>query len=549
MYSTTWFQRAGRIAATFLVLGGLFYVAPLALGQGATEAAFAPFLDDQTLVVARLDLRKINPAAVAEAARNAVPDDPAIASHAKEVETHATEAIRALAAAGVHELYAVVSLADVGPKRVPVFLVAPLAADSDAQRALETLQGALHVEAGFTRPRAAVVGPEPVIERLKKLPAPAARPEFARGMAAAGDAPLKLVFAPGGDTRRVIREMLPRLPDEVGGGSGKMLADGLVWAALSIQPPPQLELKLLIQSKDADAAVALRGMAMSALQFAGQDKSMRRHVPEFDSLVRLLTPQLAGDKLIVTIGGQRGSVEEFIKLLGGPLQAARDVNSRHQSMNNLKQIALAMHNFHDVYHHLPPQAIRYKDGKALLSWRVAILPYLNAGDLYKQFHLDEPWDSEHNKEFLEQMPAIYASPQLSPEQRKQGLTSYLAPLSHAPPAIAKIEPEDPKKPIEHGQNQMIFDLVAGSRLQQITDGTSNTILVVEANPKAAVPWTKPADLVIDPSDLLKDLRGRPDDGFCCLFADGSARFLKLSIDRKTLLLLFQMNDGQPVSDY
>jgi hypothetical protein len=536
------------IAAICLVLGLLLPVGRQALGQAAPDTVIAPFLDDQTLVVARLDLRKFSPSAIAEAARNFVPGNPAVASHAKEFETHSTEAIRRLAATGIHELYAVMSLADVGPKRVPLFVVAPLDANAEPQRVLESLKSVLHFESGFTRPGAVVVGPEAAVERLKDLQRPAPRQEFARGLAAAGDAPIKLVFAAGDDTRRVIREMLPRLPDEVGGGSGKMLADGLVWAVLSIQPPPQLELNLLIQSKDADAAVALRGMVMSALQFAGQDKSVRRHVPEFDSLVRLLTPQLAGDKLVVTIGGQRGSVEEFIKLLGGPIEAARAVSGRQQSFNNLKQIGLAMHNFHGTYDRFPPQAIRDKNGKALLSWRVAILPYIESLQLYKEFHLDEPWDSEHNRQLIAKMPAVFASPQLSPEQRKQGLTSYLVPLSQAPPAIAKVEPDDPKKPVEHGKNQMIFDLVAGSRIQQIIDGTSNTILAVETNPKIAVPWTKPDDLVIDAQDPLKDLRGQADDGFCGLFADGHVQFIKLTINPKTLMLLLQMNDGQPIGE-
>jgi hypothetical protein len=86
-------------------------------------------------------------------------------------------------------------------------------------------------------------------------------------------------------------------------------------------------------------------------------------------------------------------------------------------------------------------------------------------------------------------------------------------------------------------------------LRQITDGTSNTIFAVEANPKAAVPWTKPDDLVTDASDPLKDLRGQPDDGFCCLFADGHVQFIKVTINPKTLMLLFQMNDGQPIPSF
>jgi len=81
---------------------------------------------------------------------------------------------------------------------------------------------------------------------------------------------------------------------------------------------------------------------------------------------------------------------------------------RGQSNNNLKQIAIAFHQYHDTYKSLPLHAIYSKDGKTpLLSWRVAILPFIEQDALYKQFKLDEPWDSEHNKKLIPLMPRIY----------------------------------------------------------------------------------------------------------------------------------------------
>src|SRR5262249_4640699 len=67
-----------------------------------------------------------------------------------------------------------------------------------------------------------------------------------------------------------------------------------------------------------------------------------------------------------------------------------DAVRRRRSQNNLKMIGLALHNHHDVNNAFPAPAIYSKDGKALLSWRVAILPYLEQDNLYKQFRLDEP---------------------------------------------------------------------------------------------------------------------------------------------------------------
>ena len=87
-----------------------------------------------------------------------------------------------------------------------------------------------------------------------------------------------------------------------------------------------------------------------------------------------------------------------------------DAARRAQSMNNLKQFALAMHNYHDTNGKFPAASSFDKDGKPLLSWRVHVLPYLEQAELYKQFHLDEPWDSEHNKKLIEKMPNVLASP-------------------------------------------------------------------------------------------------------------------------------------------
>ena len=79
-------------------------------------------------------------------------------------------------------------------------------------------------------------------------------------------------------------------------------------------------------------------------------------------------------------------------------------------MNNLKQIGLAMHNYHDVHRTLPPAYHADASDRPLLSWRVLILPYLEQDALYREFHLNEPWDSDHNKKLIERIPAVYQSP-------------------------------------------------------------------------------------------------------------------------------------------
>ena len=94
--------------------------------------------------------------------------------------------------------------------------------------------------------------------------------------------------------------------------------------------------------------------------------------------------------------------------------------ARTQCVNNLKQIGLAMHNYHATHKTFPPAFTVDKDGKPLLSWRVLILPYLEQDALYKEFHLDEPWDSPHNRTLIERMPPTYRCPMMS---SKRGLAA------------------------------------------------------------------------------------------------------------------------------
>src|SRR5207253_804389 len=81
-----------------------------------------------------------------------------------------------------------------------------------------------------------------------------------------------------------------------------------------------------------------------------------------------------------------------------------------QSANQLKQIGLALHAYHDANMSLPPPAISSPDGRPLLSWRVAILPYLGHDTLFRRFNLQEAWDSPGNRALLAEMPKVYEAP-------------------------------------------------------------------------------------------------------------------------------------------
>lgn len=210
---------------------------------------------------------------------------------------------------------------------------------------------------------------------------------------------------------------------------------------------------------------------------------------------------------------------ELIKPLIASVARIRDSSSRSVSSNNLKQLALSIHNYHDAYGRAPSAAIVDKKGKALLSWRVSILPFIEGDQLYKEFKLDEPWDSEHNKKLIEKMPRVFASPYGEP---KKGETNYLAFVGTG----------------------ALFNRVQGFQLARIPDGTSNTILFVESS--KSVIWTKPDDIDYDPKKPVLPLLQFQQDVCLVAFADGSVRAVSKKVEEKHWHWYIQPADGNVV---
>jgi hypothetical protein len=223
------------------------------------------------------------------------------------------------------------------------------------------------------------------------------------------------------------------------------------------------------------------------------------------------------------VGSGPATTGVLVGLLLPAVQAAREAARRSQAMNHFKQILLAMLTHADAKGDFPSQAITDGEGKPLLSWRVRILPYLEENDLYRQFHLDEPWDSPHNLALLDRMPAVYANPSARPA--KEGLTTFLVPTGEG-----TLFPEPGRSP----------------RLETVTDGTSNTLALVEVTTDLAVPWTKPEDVTFDFNDPMKPFRGARAGGFLAATMDGAVRFITVSIDDATLRAMLTPAGGETV---
>jgi RNA polymerase sigma factor (sigma-70 family) len=225
--------------------------------------------------------------------------------------------------------------------------------------------------------------------------------------------------------------------------------------------------------------------------------------------------------------------------------------ARKQSILSLRQIALAMHNYLGTTGSFPPPAIYSKAGKPLLSWRVALLPYLNQNNLYRQFRLDEPWDGPHNKKLLAYTLKVYQIPGSKDrtstyyqvfvgqdtifEQRRSGRESRAT--------IGMGGGGAPAPGNDEANTGAVSREPAGMGIADIPDGLSNTILVIEGG--SPVPWTKPEDLAYAATGRIPPLGGAIPDAIYAAFADGAVYALKRQYDEHTLRLAITRNDGQP----
>jgi RNA polymerase sigma factor (sigma-70 family) len=273
----------------------------------------------------------------------------------------------------------------------------------------------------------------------------------------------------------------------------------------------------------------------------------------------------------------RKSAQRENKISGDDPKAV--AKSRRQSINNLKLIALAMHNRHDTYGFFPASAIYGKNGKPLLSWRVELLPFLEQDNLYKQFHLDEPWDSEHNKKLLDKMPDVFRVP----GQKDKSGTFYqvfvgegtmFEPIKGgakggagggagggSPAGGASTSGAPGKTNSDDGAAGSTSTTAAGSgdgaatgqrggvpsrglRITDIFDGTSNTIMIIEGG--STVPWTKPEDLPYVPLGKLPALGGAFKDCIHAALGDGSVHTFKKKFDEDVMRAAITRNGGEVV---
>lgn len=213
---------------------------------------------------------------------------------------------------------------------------------------------------------------------------------------------------------------------------------------------------------------------------------------------------------------------------------AGPVARRSQCKNNLKQIALALHNYHDAFGCLPPAYIADASGKPLHSWRVLLLPYLDHKPLYDLYRFDEPWDGPNNRKLADKIVSVYNCPgeHRPAAHSTQTSTSY----------VAIIGPET----LWRGDRSTKFD--------DIKDGTSNTLMIVEVV-NSGIHWMEPRDLhVLQMAPTINAKSGQGissphTGGAYAMLVDGSVRFVNDQITAETIRGLLTVNGGETIGDY
>lgn len=382
-------MRKGVFVVVVFVTAGACAAGPK-FDPGARAKAIAPFIDEQTLVVGHVDLRRVDLKAVfmkvAEWVKATTGQD------AKEVVEPANKAHRfvtEMVKAGAPELYLVVSLADLPAE--PMLVVAPLQPGAD-ERAVRGLLYSGRADGPVPKPRdpkrrgrprtqVQVVGRAvvrctwPVWQRVKEI-TPHERPELAEAFAAAGDTAAQVLLLPTADDRRVIEEMMPQLPKEIGGGPSTALTRGVLWAAAGAEGPPRMSLRIVVQCRDAQAAQDLSQAVARVYKAVAAMEPVRKGMPEIDKFLAMLTPTVRKDRL--TVGLSETQFQMLVKTYFNLARTAGRARTRSEALGvrstvNLRQIGVALQKYAEDHDGRMPAALedlvkgRYVDKRVLIS--------------------------------------------------------------------------------------------------------------------------------------------------------------------------------------
>ena len=528
----------------------------------ADEPQWKHFVQEETLLIVHVDLNKIdieqtlqNNASIAEAVLKAIPsgvqDTQSLVPIAEMGKAFLTETV------GIQEAYLVVNL------RMPQSGAVAIILPQNGKISVEALKNAAGpgLYAASSKDNRFVVLPVPlpgqsvgsgsIFTNLDEHidlfipPTPAERPDFAEAFAAVENAPIQIAAALPEFVRKVVRDTNPKLPEPFEKWDIVTPLSGLRWKAVGIEPAKPAIHVAAAMTSELTALNTLLGLrevlatyiktGIEELEVLPDGFTIKSLLPALqnrsDWIHSLLIPKQEGNKL-----GWRWEKPQFDEILELAIpvmeEAAANAVERgrqQQCANQMKQLLLSFHNYADVSgnNQLPPPFTVDDDGKPLHSWRVLVLPFIDQVELYRSIRLDEPWDSEHNKQFHDKMPSVFRCP-VSTLGNPNRDTVYCMVVGNETIGVP-----DGK----------------GSTMYMITDGMSNTIALVER--KTPVCWMEPVDVLQEHAYLGVNkhefgIGSEHSGGVIVAIADGSVRFMKEGIPLDILKALLTKAGGESV---
>jgi hypothetical protein len=263
----------------------------------ARAKAIAPLIDEVTVAVLHADLTRIQAEPLLQKVAGWIPE------WKSKLETMApvlTAPLEGLRAAGVTDVYAVVSVAGPLEPNNFLFFVVPLSGQVNESDVTQIIRQALP-DGSLQLDRiggALVIGLADTLARLRDV-TPDERPELAVAFAALEGTAVQAVLLPPKHTRRVIEEIMPELPEALGGGPSSILTNGILWAAAGADLSPKLSFSAVIQSREQDSAKNLLVKWGDLRKRLVQAENVTREIPNFERLLDLLTPQVRDSRLIL----------------------------------------------------------------------------------------------------------------------------------------------------------------------------------------------------------------------------------------------------------
>lgn len=315
----------------------------------------------------------------------------------------------------------------------------------------------------------------------------------------------------------------------------KKLPGNVDEAILKFELTPYTALNATLIAKDEDGAIAtdtfVANVVDKIVDTINEMTSENEGSPEstilsnlFGNINTTLKHSREGAKVELSYGGL--TVQNQISLIGPRItsgfRGTWETADIEESKEKLGAIGAALNDYAAAKGTYPAPASYGPDGKPLLSWRVLLLPQLGQQALYDQFHLDEPWDSEHNKKLIPKMPIVYRNP----GHAFDGKTQYVLPTGVG----------------------TVFEGKDGPKPDVITDDKAKTILAVELFDGRGIEWTKPEDMPLDRADPTPKLTHLAKPYFLAAFADGVARKINAKKNPAVVIMLFSPAGGEDVPD-